>query len=115
MNLPSIKTLSRVFEDPKHARKILEMTRAQLAELPAGSARIAECYHAPKTYDVRMHCLDAIDPGLYGLESIESESGEYADYLNTGDSYADTLIYWRGRYIVASVGAFVETSRINWR
>ena len=108
MKLPSIKTLSAVFTDAKQARKILEMTRADLAELPAGKARIAGCYNPSKTYDVRMHCLNAIGPGLFGVEAIESSDGLYADYLNTGDVYAPTLIYWSGRYRVQSVGGFVE-------
>lgn len=107
--IPSIKTLSAVFTDARQARAILEMTRAQLLQLPAGSARFAQCYNAPKTYDVRMHCLNAIESGLYGLESMESTGGEYAEYLNAGDTYAPTLIYWRGAYRVQSVGDFVET------
>jgi hypothetical protein len=109
MRLPSVKTLSTVFDDPKQARAILEMSRAQLLALPAGEARARECYHPPKTWDVRMHCLNAIDPGLHGLESMESTGGEYAEYLNTGDTYAPTLIYWCGAYRVQSVGNFVET------
>ena len=112
MKLPGIKTLSAVFTDAKQARKILEMDRYALAELPAGKARIDGCYNPPKTYDVRMHCLNAIEPGLYGVEALEHGNDDvyssYADYLNTGDVYAPTLIYWSGRYRVQSVGDFVE-------
>lgn len=109
MRIPSIKTLSAVFTDAKQARKIMELSRGELLLLPAGEKRRAECYHAPKTYDIRMHCLDAIEPRLHGLESMESSTGEYADYLSAGDSYAPTLIYWRGSYRVQSVGSFIET------
>lgn len=109
MRLPSVKTLSAVFTDPTQARAILEMTHVQLRELPAGAARIHECHHAPKWWDVRMHCLNAIDDGLHGLESVQSVNGAYAEYLNTGDTYAPTLIYWRGAYRVQSIGDFIET------
>lgn len=109
MRLPSVKTLSAVFADARRARQILEMTRAQLLELPAGSARFAACLHAPRTYDIRMHCLDALESGLHGVEAVKSTGGEYADYLNAGDSYAATLIYWRGAYRVQSLGDFIET------
>lgn len=109
MKLPSIKTLSQVFDNPKQARAVLEMTHEQLRAHPAGSARITECYHAPKWYDVRMHVLDSLDNGLYGLESIQSTNGEYADYLNAGDTYNPTVIYWRGSYRVQSIGDFIET------
>lgn len=109
MRLPSIKTLSRVFEDAPAARRIMEMTRAQLAELPAGAQRLRECLNSPKTWDIRLHCLNAIDAGLHGIEAIQSTGREYADYLNSGDTYAPTLIYWRGAYRVQSVGDFIET------
>ena len=109
MRTPSIKTLSRVFEDPKQAKRILQMSRAELSSLPAGAARIRECYNPPKWWDVRLHCLDAIDPGLFGLEGMPSSDGDYASYLNAGDTYNDTIIYWRGIYRVQSIGDFVET------
>ena len=109
MRTPSIKTLSRVFSDPVQAKRIFLMSHAELSVQPAGLARIRECYRPPKWYDVRLHCLDAIEPGLFGRESRESTGGEYADYLNAGDTYADTVIYWHGAYRVQSVGDFVET------
>jgi hypothetical protein len=90
------------------------MSRAELESLPAGAARIAECYHAPTTYDVRLTCLDALGES-YGVEGLQrcNSSGVYGDdwasYLNTGDSYTPTLIYWDGRYRVQSVGDFIET------
>ena len=110
---PSEKTLSRVFSDAKQARKILTMAHAELSVTEAGKARIGECLNPPKWYDVRLHALNAIEPGLHGVETMETTSGEYADYLNTGDMYADTLIYWRGAYRVQSVGDFVETQERN--
>lgn len=108
MNLPSIKTLRAVFGDrAKEARAILEMTRAELETLPAGAKRVAECYHPPKTWDVRMECLNAICDGAFGVESVQVRD-EWLTYLNTGDPYTPTLIYWRGRYRVACWGDIVE-------
>ena len=118
MAIPSIKTLSAVFSEPKKAREILELTRARLLELPAGAERARGCYNPPPTYDIRLHCLNAIDRGLHGVESIESTAGQYADYLNTGDTYAPTVIYWRGAYRVQSIGDFIEImsrQRVNFR
>lgn len=106
---PSTKTLSAVFDDPKKARAVFEMNRAQLLETEAGAARYKECHHPPKTYDLRLHVLDALDSGLFGLESVQSTGGEYAEYLNAGDTYTPTVIYWRGAYRVQSIGDFVET------
>ena len=111
MKTPSIKTLSAVFENPKEAKRILLMSHAELSCHPVAAARIAECYCHPKWYDVRMTVLNSIDPGLHGVETIRGD--ECADYLNTGDSYAAALIYWRGKYRVQSVGDFVETQERN--
>lgn len=131
MRLPSIKTLSRVFEDPKIARKILEMSREQLEMHPVGAARVAqcslrlrllgscsvgaarvaECYNPPATVDLRMSILNSLESGFHGVESLKSRDHDFADYLNTGDTYAETIIYWRGSYRVQSVGDFVERVR----
>lgn len=115
MRTPSVKTLSAVFTDAREAKRILTMDYAQLRQLPAAQERIAECLHPPKKWDVRMHCLNAIEPGLHGLESAQTASGdEWAEYLNAGDSYAPTLIYWRGNYRVQSLGDFVERSHVRF-
>lgn len=107
MKTPSIKTLSRIFDDPKRAKDIVLMSRRELIDGPA-AARFAECFNPPKTYDLRMHALNACG-NFHGHESIETTAGEYAEYLNAGDAYAETIIYWRGNYRVSSVGDFVET------
>jgi hypothetical protein len=108
---PSIKTLSSVFTDAVQAKKILQMTRNELLQTPAGSARNAECYNPPKTYDLRLTVLNAIELGLHGVEWFENDKGVYdgALYLNAGDIYAPTLIYWNSSYRVQSVGDFIET------
>lgn len=109
MKTPSIKTLSAVFENPAEAKRILTMRHAELSVDPVGADRIAECWHHPSWWDVRLTCLNSIDPGLYGVETLRGK--ECADYLNVGDSYSATLIYWRGTYRVQSVGDFVEAMK----
>lgn len=119
--LPSIKTLRAVFaERAPEARRILEMTRAELEAHPVGAARVAECYHAPNTRDLRMTVLDSLDTGLHGAEGfvIGRRNGTQATvwYLNTGDTYAPTLVFWAGRYRVESWGDRVEIlERQGWR
>ena len=105
---PSVRTLRAVFGDKApEARAILGMTRAQLEALPAGAARVRECYHPPRTYDIRMSCLDALGAS-YGVEAFELRNGTYCNYLNTGDTYAPTLVRVNGRYRVASWGDIAE-------
>lgn len=113
MRLPSIKTLARVFENPREARRVLEMRHSELAKHPVGAARIAECHRRPAWRDVRLTVLNSIEPGLHGVESCETVNGSYADYLNTGEMYAPTVIFWRGAYRVQSLGDFIETMERN--
>lgn len=108
-NMPSIKTLEQAFPDnAREARTVLKMNREQLESHPVGAARVKECYHAPMTWDLRMSILNAVG-GFHGVESLEGTRGEWVEYLNAGDCYACTIIYWRGRYRVQSVGDFIET------
>ena len=107
--IPSIKTLTPVFGDKaSEARKILGMTRSELEAMPAGATRLAECYHPPKTYDLRLTCLDALCDGSYGVEAFQLRDGSYCDYLNTGDTYTPTLVRFRGSYRVACWGDIAD-------
>jgi hypothetical protein len=109
MNTPSIKTLQTVgvtLTQAKEAKRILRMSRADLEQLPAGSARLAECYHPPNTADLRMSCLDAV-MGTYGVEGFQTDKGEWVTYLNAGDPYAPTIVLYRRRYRVACWGDLV--------
>lgn len=108
MNLPSVKTLRDVFGDnARAARRVLEMTRADLEATPAGAARIAECWHPPATCDVRMTVLDTL-AGTHGVEVFNTRRHGPCYYLNAGDTYTVTLVYFRNRYRVACWGDIAE-------
>ena len=108
MRTPSIKSLRAITDNPRRIKAILQMSRAELEELPAGAARVRECYSRPATFDLRMHCLDAELPGMFGLEFITLRNGEEIAYLNAGDTYTPTLLKWRGNYYVRDWGSIVE-------
>jgi hypothetical protein len=119
--LPSIKTLRSVFRHrAPEARRILEMTRDQLEAHPVGAARLAEFFNPPPTMDLRMHVLSSLDTGLFGVEVIDigRRDGTQATipYLNAGDTYTPTLVFWAGTYRVESWGDRVEIlERQGWR
>lgn len=105
--LPSVKTLREVFGDnAKQARAVLEMSLADLLQTVDGAARVAECYHMPATSDIRMHVLDTL-AGTHGVEWIDTRHGGCA-FLNAGDPYVATLVYFRGRYRVTTWGDIAE-------
>lgn len=113
--LPSVKTLEKAFPGKgKQLRAALEANRATLAQYPAGAARIAECYHPPKTSDVRLHVLDAVAE-THGVEYIAHKDDTSSEnlgieYLNTGETYNLTIVRFceTGNYRVASWGDIVE-------
>jgi hypothetical protein len=110
MRSPSIKSLTEWLRDPvaaKECKRIFRMSRDELLALPAGDRRERECYHSPKLWDLRMHCLDAVC-GTYGIEGFRIRKGEHVEYLNAGDTYAATIVYFRGNYRLATWGDYAE-------
>ena len=111
--IPSVKTLERLSPgNGRELRRCLE-DYGYCRRHPAGAARIAECYHPPRKYDVRLSVCDAI-MGTHGVEYISHKDDNFHEslglsYCNTGDSYASTLIYdhSKGAYRVTSWGDIV--------
>jgi len=109
---PSIKALRAIFDDnAAQAKALLTMTRAQLLETPVGAARLAECYHAPTTQDIRMECLNALGM-FYGVEGFDTKRGECL-YLNAGDTYTPTLVRFNGAYRIACWGDIAERHTVS--
>lgn len=111
MNYPSIKTLSTIFGDKaKAARQILEATGSSqfIEEFPSTKSWRDSCLYRPKLHATKLHALNTLGD-FHGVECAETVDGEWAEYLNAGDTYAGTIIFWRGRYIVQCLGDFVET------
>jgi hypothetical protein len=105
---PGINRLAILFGDKaKQAKRIFKMTHNGLLDTPAGYARFKECYTHPSTEDLRMHVLNALAGG-YGIEAFKTKKGDYVEYLNVGDPYTPTLIYFNGNYCIASWGDFAE-------
>ncbi len=106
---PSIASIeSAFFGKGKEAKEIFQMRRDELELLPAGNDRVRECYHSPSTPDVRLHCLDALLE-TFGVEAFQTRNGTWVEYLNTGDTYAPTIVRMNGNYRIASWGDIAET------
>lgn len=114
MRKPSVKTLESAFPGyGKALRAVFECSRDELIErYPAAAERDRTSYHPHKTYVLRLEALSVVGE-FYGVDAIETESGEYAEYLNAGDTYVTTIIYWRGNYRLQSVGDFAEQVKIK--
>ena len=116
MTLPSVKMLNRAFSGKgRELRRLLESSKAVNAH-PAAIALESQCYNPPGMTYKRMTALNAV-AGTYGVEAVwhagesanDCTSSPAFEYLNTGDTYALTIIRWAdGRYRVASWGDIVE-------
>lgn len=110
-NLPSVKTLSEVFGDnAKKARQVLEADKTKLRELIVEfnlESWRRQFYNPPRIADVKLAILDKL-ANTCGTESFQVKNTDWCDYLNAGDTYAPTLVYFRGRYRVSSWGEIAE-------
>lgn len=108
MRSPSIKRLAEVFgSNAKEAKRVFGMSRDELLATEAGAARERECYNPPKLWDLRMHVLDSLAETC-GIEGFTTRKGEHVEYLNAGDTYAATLVYFRGNYYIGCWGDYAE-------
>ncbi len=104
---PSTRALRQLFgADAAQAKALLKMSRAELTRTPVGAARLAECYHAPTTQDIRMECLNALG-GFHGVEGFTTRRGECL-YLNAGDTYTPTLVRYGSSYRIGCWGDIAE-------
>jgi hypothetical protein len=109
MRKPSSKTLARAFgENAREARRIFEMSRAELKTRPDVQAVEMAAFSRLRTEYLRMHALNTCGD-FYGFEALQANTGEWVEYLNAGDVYNETVIFWRGVYRVQTLGDFVET------
>lgn len=98
----------RILKCEKTGRDILSDDYPSVAEYRKHCAR-------PQRAMVRMLALSDLI-GAYGVESVETENtGEWADYVNTGDTYAPTVVFFRGTYRLSTLGDFIERSRVKFR
>lgn len=110
MKYPSVKTLRAIFGDKApEARRILKLTwETGLRELRDEYDRRNGMHHpTTKPWPVKMDTLNTLG-GFHGVETLALGDGSFVDYLNAGDTYAATLLRWRGRYSVGCWGDLVE-------
>ena len=115
MRSPSINKLLQVFPDrakAKEAKRILGMdnTGHRLKKYASVEAHRRACYNPPDCSYIKLLALNELAEA-HGVEYFKSVKGEYAEYINMGESYAATILLWRGHFRVTSFGDFVEQSK----
>lgn len=115
-NIPSVKTLESAFPTKgKTLRRLLQSSQA-VREHPAAIDFERQCYSEPPLYLLRLYALNA-ETESFGIEHAHHASCDQCgrcdrrcfDYLNSGDTYATTIIRFNdGRYRVGDWGTVAE-------
>lgn len=110
--VPSVETLADAF-GADAARKVRDVLTGKVEPSEASDACAAwerACYHRPPWSERAEKACDQFIGG-FGVEAIRNCDGDIiAGYINTGDTYAATLLfnYERGTVRVTTLGDFVE-------
>lgn len=115
MNLPSIKMLEQICQKaelpPREAAKAVRMALEESRDWVESQLHPEPWHHRASTSHLRMLLISEIT-GCYGVEHVErgrNLKSPAFEYVNTGDSYAPTLVrFENGRYTVSSWGDIVE-------
>jgi hypothetical protein len=117
-NLPSIKTLREIAnERAGELRTVLATTsRSKLEKLldsgkyPVTASWYRKCPHPMAMNTAKLSVASEITK-CHGVEFIphgKNAKSPSIEYVNAGDSYATTLMWTRGRYVVCCWGDIVE-------
>ncbi len=120
--MTSQKIASHLSISLRKATIALAIIRGQLDPLnypghfPATEKWARSCYNPLPAKDTKLAALSEL-LGMHGVECIQGDWWDHyygdnvAEYLNTGDSYAATILldHQRGKWLLTSWGDFVET------
>ena len=73
---------------------------------PKTSSWVRSCYNEPTRIEKTMNAIDEVLEN-HGVESFKTSQG-YVDYSNTGDSYALTVVNFKGKLRATSWGDIAE-------
>lgn len=108
MKYPTIEELRTVFQYPE---KVLDILTSDIEEViknyPGAKHRVNECYNHPTDADIRLHAINYLEK-FYGVDGVEVDFNDYISYLQAGDIYDLTLLYYKGRYWIGNWGDEAE-------
>lgn len=119
IRFPSVKTLMSIrgVDKEKAAlirRIMLRKVRVTGNELfPVTNDWLDRCYNLPVRYELQMSAIDEVIGG-FGVEGGEFcsdgflQDGKWYVYVNMGDTYDNTVLYYNGSFRVICLGDFVE-------
>ena len=115
---PSLKTLVRDLSvTPEMATRLRAIMAGEIRitdnpDFPRTNAWIGQCHHKPRRIDLILSALNEAYE-THGIDRLDNREGAIvAKYLNTGDTYAPTILFLHETraFRVSSWGDFVETN-----
>lgn len=117
MNVPSAKRISKVMRVPMaNARLAWKLMKGRISpesieHFPRTYKWAMQCYNYPKHSEMVMEALNEVLEG-FGV-GVVGDFNDYPpkiefEYINTGETYAPTIVKIKGKYILTSCGDMIE-------
>ena len=117
---PSINALRKAFEDKigyervMIARGILK-GKIKPQAIKQVASWVRSCYNTPSFHEQKMEALNVVLQ-MHGVEEIiDSKGYRLCSYLNSGDIYNTTLLFYNGKYHIGDLGSLRESAERRGR
>ena len=110
---PSIKTIqTRLHLDRQIAIVVRGVLDGSISyhKIPGVSEWYRRFHHPPKTYQCKLEAINELigGHGVEGFPDPDDMTASGLEYVNMGDTYTTTVVYWKGRYMITTWGDVVE-------
>lgn len=111
---PSIKTIqSRLRLDRQTAAAVRGILDGSISyhRVPGVSEWYHRTHSRPPIYVCKLEAINRLigGHGVEGIPDPDDMTASGLEYVNMGDTYNATIVYWKGRYMVTSWGDVVES------
>jgi hypothetical protein len=122
IRFPSVKRIAETLRvSVETAKRVRGLMDGSIDPETSAKAKdwIRCCYHRPSNFELIMCAIDDT-LGTHGVETIQGKwidsfhQNIQAEYCNTGDTYAATVLlcHKRDRFMLTSYGDYVEHNRL---
>jgi hypothetical protein len=112
--VPSLKSLLDVFAHQLGEARIMiarGIMKGKIHPLAIKKTEewVRSCHNRPSFHEMKMDALNNVLM-MHGVEDLVSTNyGHVCEYLNSGDTYNTTILYYNGRYHLGDWGSLVES------
>jgi len=110
---PSIKTIqTRLHLDRDTAIAVRGVLDGSISyhKIPGVTAWFHRFNYPPKTYQCKLEAINILigGHGVEGFPDPDDMTASGLEYVNMGDTYTTTVVYWKGRFMITTWGDVVE-------